>query len=49
MDLSFEFSILLNLNKGIDLRKIYKLEKSTPTTSNALLKYIKKSLVDFFS
>ena len=42
MDLSFEFSILLNLNKGIDLKKVCRLEKITPIAWYALRKNLKK-------
>ena len=42
MDLSFEFSILLNLNKEINLKKVYILEKSRPTAEHALLKNLKR-------
>ena len=51
MDFSFKFFILLNLNKGIDLKKVHKLEKSTPAAWHALLIFFlkEKNLLGFFS
>ena len=42
IDFGFEFWILLNLNKGINLKKVHKLKKFIPTVWHALLKIKKK-------